>query len=159
MAIIVEDGSIVANANSYLEIAEANTLLLETFGITATVTEANLKASAQYLETLNYQGRKTDPVNQSLQWPRTGACVENVIIQPDSIPELLKRSQALGAYYESQNQPLLAVSNGQTITSKSIDGVGSFGYGDNGENSAQMKFSLLQSNIKPLLKPFGVFHV
>jgi len=41
-----------------------------------------------------YQGDKTDPLNQELQWPRTGVKIDCTEIASDFIPKELKQAQA-----------------------------------------------------------------
>jgi len=90
--IIVEDGSIVANANSYVSEAELSTFASNR-GITLTGTAAVLIIqSMDYIESLNYKGFKlTD--DQSLLWPRTGVIVDGYLISSDEIPQELKDGQ------------------------------------------------------------------
>lgn len=79
IAIIVEDGSGVANANSYVSVADARTYA-EQRGVTLPVSDdevaTQLIRAMDYLEAQAclYQGCKTSS-DQALQWPRTGAYI------------------------------------------------------------------------------------
>lgn len=68
MAIVVEDGTGVAGANSYISLADANAHLAER-AISVTLTDAQLLVAMDVLEAMNYDGYKVDPA-QALQWPR-----------------------------------------------------------------------------------------
>ena len=152
MTLIVEDGSVVSGANTYLTEAEAATLLDDYFGITATITESQLKMSAQWLESFrnNYQGNKVSS-SQSLQFPRISVYVDCVLLPSDEIPQELKLSQALAAYEISNGSTLQQNSTGQTVTSKSIAGQISVQYSDNGLGG-QTIFNQINSYLDLLLK-------
>lgn len=80
MALVVEDGSGVAGANSYATLAQAHAYAADrgvTLGDDAAIT-AQLINATDYLESFDYIG---SPVSftQSLSWPRI-----NVIFDPDN---------------------------------------------------------------------------
>jgi len=153
MTIIVEDGSIVPDANSYLTIAEANTLLDDTFGIVPIValTEKDLKLATQYLESFasEYQGFQVSPAAQSLQFPRNFVYINCVPVPSDSIPTTLKTAQALAAYEQSIGHILQPTNSGQAITQKSIAGQISVSYADNGLGG-QLIFKQINQYLKAL---------
>ncbi len=131
--LIVEDGSVVTDANTYLDEADAN-LILADFGLPALVSaEANLRAAARYLDSFRdrYQGTKVSPT-QSLQFPRVNVLIDCNLQASDVIPNDLKIAQALAASKESLGNPLFKDTDGKTITSKSIAGQISVNYSDNG---------------------------
>lgn len=98
VTIVVEDGSIVANANSYQTVAQARAYALQR-GITLDadddVVGAQLINATDYLQQFEcqYQGKRTDCENQLLAWPRTGVvlCCED--FDPNTIPANLKAAQ------------------------------------------------------------------
>lgn len=97
MELIVEDGSGVEDANSYVSegdfIAYAEGLGFE-IGTPDDVVPALLKA-AQYLEIkprADYQGRKTSSL-QSMQWPRRGVTIDCEPFPSDQIPKELVQAQ------------------------------------------------------------------
>ena len=109
MAIIVEDGSIVAGANSYQTEAQLVTYAA-TRGVTLTETEEILLIKANdYLETLNYKGDKYTK-GQDLQWPRSNVQIDGFIIDVDEIPnDLIIAQLSLCLEIDSGNDPLAAV--------------------------------------------------
>lgn len=89
MTIIVEDGSIVSNANSYVSEAEL-TSFATARGITLTnSTEELLIRAMDYIEALYFKGVKLTST-QSLQWPRAYVLIDNYYINTDVIPTELK---------------------------------------------------------------------
>lgn len=163
MALIVEDGSIVAGANTYIDEAEAATILDDRFGVTATITEQELKAAAQYLEGYcdQYKGTKVQS-NQSLCWPRQGVYIDCELFPNDEIPDDLKTAQALAAYEENQGNSLQPNVSNQTVQSKSIAGQITVQYAENGLSTGT-QFTKVNQYLKPLLADFnqsmGVFRV
>lgn len=97
MAFIVEDGTEVANANSFVSAANARLYAVDR-GVTLPSLDSELEAmlvkAADYLEaqaTL-YQGERTSET-QELQFPRTGVYVNKVLIASDAIPKVLIAAQ------------------------------------------------------------------
>ena len=100
MALIIEDGTCVAGAQSY---ASANDLTNRMAGLTGAPVVVNTYTTAQlenyllqameYLETEQFQGGKTKPQTQALQWPRWGAVVREHYLLPNQIPPELIQAQ------------------------------------------------------------------
>lgn len=96
MAIVKEDGSIVASANSYITRAEAIAYAAAR-GVTladSTATDALLIKACDYLESFRnrYKGeRATD--TQVLAWPRAGAVIEGYQWDSDEIPRQVISAQ------------------------------------------------------------------
>jgi hypothetical protein len=96
MSLTVEDGTIVAGAESYITVAAADTYFSNRgnatwAALTTTQKEVALRLGCDYLEA-NYSARWCgDKVEtgQALSWPRTGTIVAN-----DVIPEVVKRANA-----------------------------------------------------------------
>lgn len=97
VTIVVEDGTGVEGANSYITVEEAREYA-EARGITLSDDDDELGAllvkATDYLETreCDYQGSKVD-CNQALSWPRTDVtlCCED--FAEDAIPVQLKNAQ------------------------------------------------------------------
>lgn len=91
MAIVVEDGTLVSGANSYSSVADFKTWADArgiTYGTDAKIGEQMLR-SMDYLETLDYQGLKSDE-NQALQWPRDQVFIDGYSVDSNEIPKELK---------------------------------------------------------------------
>jgi hypothetical protein len=96
MAIIVEDGTIVENANSYLSIADARSFALS-FGVTLSAidseVEAQLLQAMQWLKGKNYKGSRVS-IDQVLDWPRKNVYMYGFEVPEIKIPQDLKDAQA-----------------------------------------------------------------
>lgn len=89
MATIVEDGSIVTGANSYVTDAELATYASDR-GITVTGTASQLIQKAMtYIEQLPFQGVKSTKA-QPLQWPRDYVVIDSWEVLNTEIPGELK---------------------------------------------------------------------
>jgi hypothetical protein len=92
MTIIVEDGTIVAGANSYVTEAEL-TAYATARGVTLTAgTEQLLIESMDYIESQSFIGTKKT-ADQPLQWPREGVYIDGYYVESDVIPNDLKTAQ------------------------------------------------------------------
>lgn len=98
MALIVETGAIVANANSYNDRAELIAYAALRGVVLADDDTTDFKAveAVDYLELFRneYEGRETDPANQYLSFPREGVIVSGVIVGKNTIPRKYKEAQA-----------------------------------------------------------------
>jgi hypothetical protein len=106
MAIVVEDGTGLANSNSYISEAELTTYATDR-GITLVGTaSANLLLSMDYIEQQPFKGYKyTD--EQALQWPRGNVWIDGYEVDTDEIPQLLRDAQAEFAIaIDAGNNPL-----------------------------------------------------
>jgi hypothetical protein len=112
MAFVVEDGSIVANANSFVSVAEANAYHTDRGNSVWTgddaVKQAALIKATDFIQQkygCQWKGYKVDPIRQPLDWPRAG--IDYVDYQ--TIPEKLKNAVcelALEALSEELNPSL-----------------------------------------------------
>lgn len=89
--IIVEDGSGVANANSYVSEAELTTFAGNRNITLVGDTSELLIQAMDYIESLSYKGIKKER-DQALQWPRTGVYIDGYYEDSDTIPEELKNA-------------------------------------------------------------------
>lgn len=95
--ITVEDGTGVADANSYVTVAEARQYAANR-GVTLSAADNDVAAmlikAVDYLEAqcCRYQGAKVDQ-NQALCWPRTGVYLGSAEFPSDAIPNSLKAAQ------------------------------------------------------------------
>ena len=165
LTLIVEDGTGVQNANTYLTVAEAETILDNLgYSFDAALSEDQkeqfLIRSASYLESFwnQYQGNKNS-CDQGLQWPRYGACIYNCAVANDVVPDQIKQAQALGTYYESNSQSLQPITSGQTVKMKEIAGAVKKEYFDNGSVDGVTQFRDIQNLLKPTFKFGGAIRV
>jgi len=121
--IIVEDGTIVVDANSYVTVAELDSFAALR-GVTLPTLEADkevlLISGTDYTETFwnRYQG-DTIEQDQSLQFPRTGVSVNGFLVSSDSIPNTLKNAQMQSAIESISTE--LTPNTGQNILRERVD--------------------------------------
>ena len=109
MTVTVEDGSQVANSNSYVSENEL-TAYATARGVTpSTDLEQLIIKSMDYLEGLSFTGYKANKT-QSLQWPRGSVIIDGYYVDIDSIPQELKDAQmATCLEIEAGNDPLSTI--------------------------------------------------
>jgi len=107
--IIVEDGSLVANANSYVTTAELSTYA-SARGVTITGTAADLLIQAMdYIESRNFIGYRYTQ-DQALQWPRSYVYIDGFMVAITTIPQLLKDAQCeVALAIDAGNNPLVTL--------------------------------------------------
>lgn len=91
MALVIEDGSVVANANSYITVAEFKAWADSrgiTYGTDEAVEQAILRAM-DWFERQFFIGNKANE-NQLLQWPRTEALIDGYYADATEIPKEVK---------------------------------------------------------------------
>ncbi len=105
MAIVIEDGTGVAGANSYATEAELTTYASDR-GITVAGTAAQLLLVAMtYIESRSFKGNKNTAA-QVLVWPRNSVWVDGFELDSDSIPQLLIDGQIEAALaHDAGNGP------------------------------------------------------
>lgn len=93
MTIIVEDGSNVANANSYVTTAELDAFAsARNVNIPSPDREFHLIGAMDYFEQLSFIGIKANKT-QALQWPRVSAYIDGYPVNGDEIPKEVKNAQ------------------------------------------------------------------
>lgn len=99
MALILEDGSGVASANSYISVVDAQAYF-DLKGTTVTMTEEALINATQYLDLRfgqQYNGKQLEK-EQSLYWPRTSFYdTDGFNREANTIPKELKNATAEAA--------------------------------------------------------------
>ena len=167
MALIVEDGSGKADAESYLSVADADTRIAALpsppaswTGATTAAKEAALRDGTRYLDLLygsRWRGRKTDRDN-ALGWPRFRARDDDeYLYDSDDIPSALEDATAQAAVRSIAGTDLLAdLANPGTLESKSVQ-VGSIKSSRtySGGNSPRTEYTEICLAVAPLIEPFG----
>jgi hypothetical protein len=94
MALVVENGSVVAGANSYVTLAEYRDWA-NARGIVSsdsdTILERQVLRAMDYFEQLLFIGNKANE-NQPLQWPRTEALIDGYYADATEIPVQVRRA-------------------------------------------------------------------
>lgn len=119
MALVVEDGTAKADANSFasLEVIRAYALLRGvTLSATDSVVESQAIKAKDYLEAQRdkFQGGKLTAA-QALQWPRTGVVVDGFDVAEDEIPRELVAAQCAAVMELADGTDLMPTNDGRVI--------------------------------------------
>jgi hypothetical protein len=118
MALIVENGTIVPNADSYVSVADYQTWAdARGFEYDDTVIESQILRAMDYIETLRFIGQKSTKA-QSLQFPRVGVVVDGFELDFNEIPEQLKKAVFESVKAESEGVSQLANVERRTVREK-----------------------------------------
>lgn len=110
MTLIVEDGTIVANSNSYISTANFTTYATARGYTLVLGAETLLVQAMDYLESLKFIGYKRTK-EQTLQWPRSFAKIDSWWVDPLTIPQLLIDAQCeIAMAIDAGESPVLTIS-------------------------------------------------
>lgn len=117
MTLTVEDGSLVANANSYISATDFTTYATARSYTLVSGAETLLIQAMDYLESQLFIGKKYTET-QALQWPRDGAYIDGYLFAYDDIPQELINAQCeIAIAIDQGNGPLIDVER-KTIMKK-----------------------------------------
>jgi len=156
MALIIEDGTGVTNANSYVTDVEYTNYATSrglTVGADATIREQELIAATDFLESFRnqYQGTKTASTNV-LQFPRNNVFIDDSLLSGNAIPIELKRAQMESGVVESSAQ-LTTNKPNENIQSEKVDVIEVSYY--SGGKAVSQKYQRVSNWLDPLLKKGG----
>ena len=155
MALIIEDGSNVANANSYVTLTEVRAYALAR-GVTLSIIDSDVEVlvikAMDYLESLRnkYQGTKTY-TDQALQWPRENVYIDGILQANDSIPELLKDAECRAVMEINNEIDLLPTETGLGIKKEVVGPIEMEYFKDIGITGSVS--AALNALLEPLLNP------
>lgn len=155
--LIIEDGSIVVNANSFATDAEFNSYAsLRNFDLPATQPdrESLLIVAMDYLfsKEQELKGSRVSSA-QLLPYPRYGVCANGFNIASDAIPLSLKSAQ-MELAIQANASALLVTGETQNLASFNVDGVYSESYFSGG-NWTQVRTERADAYLDPLTKNNG----
>ena len=149
--LIIEDGSTVDNANSYVTDNEYKAYAsLKGLSVAATQPEreANLLAAMDYLNNSDYQGTRATK-EQLLAFPRHSVWIHGWLFESDQIPQEIKNAQMEGAIY-STGSSLMINAEESNLASFSIPGAISESY-HKGGSSVKVRLDRVNAQLEPLL--------
>lgn len=164
MTIIVEDGSIVAGANSYVTVADLishATARGITLGLNAPAIEALLIKAMDYFESFDgrFKGDRTER-DQPLSWPRKGAVVEGWEWGETEIPrQVLNAQLALCLEIFAGDDPANPPAAELPVVRERVEGAVEVEYVNPGRVSKVTKTRPSDTHIRLLLKHSGLFAV
>lgn len=157
MALIVEDGTGRADAESYASLAEADAYH-EAMGsaswpaATAPEREIALRKATAYVEAgYTWRGVRTTS-RQALSWPRGDVCVDGVAVPSDQVPVRLKRA-VFELALKALTSDLMPDVAPEVVTAESVGPV-STSYGA-ARNGGLTRFSLVDAMLRDLVLSGG----
>ena len=151
MALIIEDGSIVAGANSFATVAECRAYC-DLRGLALPTDDSDVEplliTASDFLFSLegDYQGNRSDS-SQVLVFPRSVVYLFGADVS-DTIPQILKDGQCRLAFDATQ-QTLLATGDGRVIKKEGV-GPLQVEYGDDGASNPQANLTAALTILDPL---------
>jgi hypothetical protein len=160
ITLIVEDGSIVANANTYVSLADARTRA-ELLGVSISATDATadsqLAQAAYYVDNMySFKGDKVS-ASQTMQWPRYDVCIDGFSFSSSAIPQQLIDAQIFAAAELESGNVFYPANDGKNIASESVGSIRR-SYFDNGKTGTQKTFTSVYAAIKPIISGNGIYH-
>lgn len=153
--LIVEDGSIVAGADSYVSLSDARTLAAK-YGweLPADDTEAEqaLRNGAGYvgLRESAMCGSRVSPL-QELAYPRKNVTLYGFDVAQDSIPSQVIRAQVAAAVEYGAGTDVRAASDGRAVSMERVEGAVTVEYFNNGNNGSSVVITSAMDALAPLL--------
>ena len=113
MALVIENGTGVSGADSYVTVAECEAYAIAYYGHSLTGSpadkEAALRRAVKYMDSLKWKGAKTFGRGQSLTWPRKDVTdCEGIAIADNEIPPEVIAAQHEFARAEFQSPGILS---------------------------------------------------
>jgi hypothetical protein len=158
MALVIEDGSVVTGANSYVTLAEFKAWADSrdiSYNADDNVLEAQILRAMDYIERLYFIGNKANE-NQPLQWPRTEALIDGYYADATEIPKEVKIAVYEATVVEAAGYSELEIQSRKTLRER----VGDIEvqYAENSENRTITP--ALQYALNRIVQPaFQVFRI
>ena len=153
MALVIEDGTGVANAESYVTALEARAFALKrgiTLDVDDAVVEPLLIQAMDWLEALRLRfiGSELEK-SQQLAWPRYGVVIFGYLVDEDLIPPQLKNAQ-MQLCIDAQTTALQPTSAGKEVTKNKV-GELEKQFAESGTGGDTTQFVKAQGFLRPLL--------
>ena len=155
MALIVETGTGLPNADSYITLADAR-VYAANYGLALPADDAEaeiaLREGCQYIELQEsrYTGYRVS-TSQALAWPRTDAVNGFGAQYPDNVvPIQLGRAQVAAAAEYGAGTDVRASTDGRAVASEAVSGAVSVSYFNNGQTGSAITITKAMDALKPL---------
>lgn len=155
MTLIVEDGSIVAGADSFVSLADARTLA-DKYGwilpVDDTDAEAALRNGAVYigLQEPSLCGTRVSAL-QSLPFPRQGISLYGFPFANDAIPPQVIQAQIAAAVEYGKGSDVRGSTDGRITTMERVEGAVTVQYADNGVTGSTIIITAALDALRPLI--------
>lgn len=154
MPLVVEDGSLVSGAVTYVTVAEARAFAAAR-GVTLPVADADVEVllikAMDYLASRedSFQGQRVDP-EQALAWPRKGVTLYGSAFPEDAIPNSLKLAQSQ-LTLDALTTDLMPNGSGREIVRQKVDVIETE-YAPTGSGSVLPQLNKALALLEPLLR-------
>ena len=159
MSLIVENGTGLADADSYISLVDARAYGIK-YGYTLPVddTQADifLRKAALYVDLFegSYSGERLVDT-QALAWPRVNAykCAgrDQIDLPSDEVPIEIQNAQVIAAHFYSAGVNVRANDDGKNIASEEVTGAVKVSYFDNGKTGATIEITEANDMLANLL--------
>lgn len=151
----IEDGSIVAGADSYVSLADARTLAAKygkALPADDTEAEAALRNGAVYvgLQEPAMCGTRVS-ASQSLAYPRQGVCLYGFPVASNTIPSQVITAQVMAAVEYGAGTDVRAATDGRVTSLERVEGAVTVEYFNNGTTGAATVITAAMDALRPLL--------
>lgn len=159
MSLIVEDGTGLSNADSYISLDDAR-VYADNYGYTLPVDDDEasmyLRKAVAYIDNYasSFSGELVND-EQSLYWGRVNAykCSgRNQICIPDkTVPNEVKFAQVIAAAEYATGSDVRSSDDGRSVASEQVTGAVAVSYFDNGKTGGSIKITEVSDMLSPLL--------
>lgn len=161
MALIVEDGSIVLNANTYVDAATVRAFSLlrgtDLSAVTDETLEPYIIKAMDYVESFRdkFKGRRWTR-DQALQWPRSYVVIDNYRVYTDTIPQQLKDAVCQLTIDQNNGTDIDPDGEGQEVVREKIGPIETE-FAKKGSTTVRTQLNRAHRFLKPLLRNGGAF--
>lgn len=158
MSLVIEDGSLVDSADSYvtveevLEYAEKRALVLSLTTDAHVETLVHRAMDLLEAQETTFQGTRVS-AEQPLSWPREGVILNGFDVDPTTIPVALKKALCQLAV-DADSRDLMPTSDGREVIEEKVDVI-STKYAQTGNASPQPSLTAFFTLLRPLLDTDG----
>ncbi len=156
MALTVETGTGLPNADSYITLADAR-IYAANYGLTLPANDAEaeiaLRQGCQYIELQEgrYSGSRVS-TSQALAWPRADASNSVGVDYPDNaVPIQLGRAQVAAAAEFAKGTDVRATDDGKSVASEAVTGAVAVSYFNNGKTGETVLITRALDELRILL--------
>jgi hypothetical protein len=152
MALTVENGTLVANANSYVSVgdyiawADARGLTYPSYP----QIEQKILRAMDYIESRHFVGQKHEET-QALQWPRDYVFIDGYSVESNEIPKELKIAVYEAVKIEIDGDSKLTASERETVSEK----IGDISVTYKSGSGMKRNTPALTNALRKLIRPIG----
>lgn len=155
MPLIVEDGSIVPGADSFISLADARTLAAKIgryLPADDAMAEVALRQGAGYvmLQEPSMCGSRISAA-QELCYPRQGVNLFGFPVEPNAIPQQLKTAQVIAAQEFGNGLVVRGNDDGRITSMERVEGAVTVQYFNNGAGGNTVTITAAMDALRPLL--------